>query len=128
MSNSLEIRSPFLDKRIIEFSFLEVPSHLKVHSDRRKILLKMLAAKILPKNFDFNRKQGFSIPINHLLNDPIWMDYFYQKVSDSDSNIFNKEYIYKLLRSSNTYRNNGERIAAIIFFMCWVERFSPNFN
>ena len=37
-------------------------------------------------------------------------------------------YIYKLLRSSNTYRNNGERIAAIIFFMCWVERFSPNFN
>ncbi len=128
MSNSLEIRSPFLDKRIIEFAFLEVPSHLKVHSDRRKILLKMLAAKILPKNFDFNRKQGFSIPINHLLNDPIWMDYFYQKVSDSDSNIFNKEYIYKLLRSSNTYRNNGERIAAIIFFMCWVERFSPNFN
>ena len=128
MSNSLEIRSPFLDKKIIEFSFLEVPSHLKVDNDRRKILLKMLAAKILPSNFNFNRKQGFSIPINEFLNEPIWMDYFYQKVSDSDATIFNKEHIFKLLRTSNSYRNNGERIAAIIFFMCWVERFTPNFN
>ena len=128
MSNSLEIRSPFLDKKIIEFSFLEVPSHLKVDRDRRKILLKMLAAKILPCNFDFNRKQGFSIPINEFLNEPIWMDYFYQKVSDSDATIFNKDYIFRLLRTSNSYRNNGERIAAIIFFMCWVERFTPNFN
>jgi len=128
MANSLEIRSPFLDKKIIEFCFLEVPPYLKVDNDRRKILLKMLAAKILPKNFDFNRKKGFSIPINKFLNDPVWMDYFHQKVSDSDSNIFNKEYIFKLLRTSNAYRNNGERIAALIFFMCWVERFSPNFD
>ena len=127
MANSLEIRSPFLDKKIIEFAFLEVPSHLKVTRQQRKILLKMLANKILPKNFDYERKQGFSIPVNTFLTDPIWSDYFYQKVSDSDPNIFNKDYIFKLLKASGKFRNNGERIAALVFFMCWVEEFKPNF-
>ena len=127
MGNSLEIRSPFLDKKIIEFAFLEVPSNLKVSTKQRKILLKILAKKILPKNFDYERKQGFSIPINNFLMDPAWSDYFYQKVSDSDAGIFNKEYIFKLLKASGKIRNNGERIAALIFFMCWVEKFKPNF-
>jgi hypothetical protein len=44
MVHSLEILSPFLDKRVIEFAFLEVPSSKKVTTTHRKILLKKLAA------------------------------------------------------------------------------------
>jgi asparagine synthase (glutamine-hydrolysing) len=127
MAHSLEIRSPFLDKRIIEFAFLEVPSSKKVTTTHRKILLKKLAAKVLPKTFDYERKQGFSIPINSFLNNTIWHEYFYQKISDADPEIFNKNFIFKLLKSSGKYRNNGEKIAALVFFMCWVERYQPNF-
>jgi asparagine synthase (glutamine-hydrolysing) len=128
MAHSLEIRSPFLDKRVIEFAFLEVPSSEKVTTTHRKILLKKLAAKVLPKTFDYDRKQGFSIPINSFLNNTIWRDYFYQKISDADPEIFNKKFIFNLLKSSGKYRNNGEKIAALIFFMCWVERYQPNFQ
>ena len=127
MAHSLEIRSPFLDNRVIEFAFLEVPSSEKVTTTHRKILLKKLAAKVLPKTFDFERKQGFSIPINSFLNNTIWHEYFYQKISDADPEIFNKKFIFKLLKSSGKYRNNGEKIAALVFFMCWVERYQPNF-
>ena len=127
MAHSLEIRSPFLDKRVIEFAFLEVPSSEKVTTTHRKILLKKLAAKVLPKTFDYERKQGFSIPINSFLNNTIWHEYFYQKISDADPEIFNKKFIFKLLKSSGKYRNNGEKIAALVFFMCWVERYQPNF-
>lgn len=87
MANSLEVRSPFLDKSIIEFAFLEVPSSLKVTLSRRKILLKELASKLLPAQFDYERKQDFSIPINKFLSELIWSDFFFQKVSDSDANI-----------------------------------------
>ena len=128
MAHSLEIRSPFLDKRVIEFAFLEVPSSEKVTTTHRKILLKKLAAKVLPKTFDYDRKQGFSIPINSFLNNTIWRDYFYQKISDADPEIFNKKFIFNLLKSSGKYRNNGEKIAALVFFMCWVERYQPNFQ
>ena len=127
MANSLEVRSPFLDKNIIEFAFHEVPSTMKATRSGRKILLKKLASNLLPKEFNYQRKQGFSIPINKLLSDPIWSDFFYQKVADSDAHIFNKDYIFKLIKSFGKYRNNGERIAALVFFMCWVEKYEANF-
>jgi asparagine synthase (glutamine-hydrolysing) len=127
MANSLEIRSPFLDKSLIEFAFLEVPSSSKVTLHKRKLLLKKLAAKILPKDFNYERKQGFSIPLNTFLTQPIWSDYFYQKVADSDPSVFNHKYIFKLLKSFGRYRNNGERVAALIFFICWVEKYKPKF-
>ena len=66
--------------------------------------------------------------INSFLNNTIWRDYFYQKISDADPEIFNKRFIFNLLKSSGRYRNNGEKIAALVFFMCWVERYQPNFQ
>ena len=48
MLNSLELRSPFLDYRVIEFAYRDVPSYLKASINSKKILLKELAGKILP--------------------------------------------------------------------------------
>ena len=56
MLNSLEIRSPFLDKNILEFAFSKIPSQLKSTSKNTKILLKKLAKKHLPDDFILNRK------------------------------------------------------------------------
>ena len=127
MANSLEIRSPFLDKSLVEFAFTEIPSSLKVSQGQRKILLKQLAEKVLPSNFDLKRKQGFSLPLRALFQEPLWKEYFYQKTSDADPYIFNKNSIFKLINSLGATRNNEERVAGLIFFMCWVERFKPNF-
>ena len=76
MANSLEIRAPFLDHKLIEYAFKEVPSHLKANTFERKIILKHLARKLLPKSFDFKRKQGFSIPINNWLKSGNFRNYF----------------------------------------------------
>ena len=70
MLNSLELRAPLLDHRIIEFAFGRVPSHLKATPTSRKVLLKRLAGRLLPREFDQNRKQGFSIPLMSLKNHP----------------------------------------------------------
>ena len=93
MANSLEIRSPFLDREIIEFSFLNLPSSLKVEKNERKIILKKLAEKILPPTFQKDRKQGFSLPLGSLLLEEDWYDYFNQKIIDSDQDIFNHKAI-----------------------------------
>jgi asparagine synthetase B (glutamine-hydrolysing) len=44
MLNSLELRAPLLDYRLIEFAFGKVPSHLKATAQDKKILLKRLRA------------------------------------------------------------------------------------
>jgi asparagine synthase (glutamine-hydrolysing) len=63
MLNSLEIRAPFLDRKVIEFAFGTVPSTLKVKGFRRKLLLRKLALKLLPGEFDASRKKGFTVPL-----------------------------------------------------------------
>ena len=76
MLNSLEVRAPLLDYRVIEFAFGKVPSALKATASGRKLLLKKLAATLLPPGFDARRKQGFSIPLASWLRDRSWHEFF----------------------------------------------------
>ena len=65
---SLEVRAPFLDRRVVEFAYERVPNHFRVTLKERKILLKSLARRLLPPDLDIDRKQGFTIPISKWLN------------------------------------------------------------
>lgn len=67
MAHSLEMRAPFLDHRLIEFSFEKVPSEWKVKDGESRRLQRILAQQWLPPDLDTKRKQGFSIPINDWL-------------------------------------------------------------
>jgi asparagine synthase (glutamine-hydrolysing) len=64
MLTSLEVRAPWLDHRIIEFAFGSVPDSLKTTLRRRKLLPKLLARNLFPADYDFERKQGFSLPLS----------------------------------------------------------------
>ena len=63
MANSLELRSPFLDFRLMEYVFNNLSDEFCCDFKNRKIILRELGKKILPRNYDYNRKQGFSIPL-----------------------------------------------------------------
>jgi asparagine synthase (glutamine-hydrolysing) len=74
---SLEVRAPFLDRRVIEFAYERIPSRFQVTRQERKILLKRLAKRMLPPDLDIDRKQGFTIPISRWLTPDIlqvWRD------------------------------------------------------
>lgn len=61
MLTSLEVRSPLLDYRLIEFAF-RLPDQLRFRGGRGKYLLRRLGERYLPPDFAYARKQGFSIP------------------------------------------------------------------
>lgn len=74
---SLEVRAPFLDRRVVDFAYERVPNSLRVTLKDRKILLKSLARRLLPPDLDIDRKQGFSIPMSQWLTPAIvqtWQD------------------------------------------------------
>jgi asparagine synthase (glutamine-hydrolysing) len=119
MLNSLEIRAPFLDYRLIEFAFGKVPSYLKATLTSRKILLKKLTARLLPPEFDRNRKQGFSIPLAHWLQSGPWQVFFRQVLLDSDNGLFNRKVLIKLLEGQKKGRANSERLFALVLFELW---------
>ncbi len=69
MRHSLELRSPFLDYRMVELG-LRVPSRLRVKDGRNKYLLRRLASRHLPPEVCAAPKRGFGIPMRSWLRDP----------------------------------------------------------
>lgn len=118
MLNSLEIRAPLLDYRIIEFAFGQVPSGLKTTVNERKILLKKFAAKVLPSAFDQHRKQGFSIPLAEWLKAGPWRELFYDVLLDGQC-LFDRKTVMSLLRGQDSGRSNSERLFGLVLFELW---------
>lgn len=118
MLNSLEVRAPFLDCRLIEFAFGKVPSHLKATVQDKKILLKRLAARMLPPEFDRQRKQGFSIPLGEWLKGGPFRALFNEVLRDSQCG-FDAHTVDSLLRGQDKGRSNGERLFALVLFELW---------
>ena len=50
MFSSLELRTPFLDKEIINYAYEKIPSNFSVKNGRTKILLRILAKNYLPNS------------------------------------------------------------------------------
>lgn len=118
MRHSLEVRAPLLDYRLIEFAFGRVPSGLKATARKRKILLKRLAAKLLPEQFDQQRKQGFSVPLSHWLKEGPWREYFWDILLGAEST-FDRRQITELLKGQDRGRNNHERLFALVLLELW---------
>jgi asparagine synthase (glutamine-hydrolysing) len=123
MLNSLEVRAPLLDYRLIEFAFGNVPSHLKTTSTSRKVLLRRLAARLLPTSFDQERKQGFSIPLGSWLRNGPWRSYFQDILLGAESTLFDHGVIRKLLSGIQRGRGNGERLFALALFESWRRQY-----
>ena len=127
MINSLEVRAPFLDYRLIEFAYSKVPSRLKATKLDKKILLKNLAKQILPKEFDYSRKQGFSIPLSSWLNGGPWLKYFEEVLLSSNDPIFDKKEVLKLINGQKAGRSNSERLFALVLFELWRKEYEISF-
>jgi len=123
MLNSLELRSPFLDYHLVEFAFGQIPANLKATKNNKKILLKRLASRILPPNFDNKRKQGFSIPLNEWLKSGPFKDLFWETLLSKDC-IFDIKEINRLLRDQERGRNNGERLFSLVLFEHWRKKYN----
>jgi asparagine synthase (glutamine-hydrolysing) len=119
MLNSLEVRAPLLDYRLIEFAFRKVPSQLKATATSRKLLLKKLTARLLPPEFDRHRKQGFSIPLASWLQSGSWRSFFRDVLLGSASPLFSRKVVSSLLGGQAKGRANSERLFALVMFELW---------
>ena len=63
MANSLELRSPLLDRDVVSFAF-SLPGQMKVKGSNCKYLLKKVAANRIDPRILHLPKTGFSIPID----------------------------------------------------------------
>ena len=66
MAANLEVRVPFLNRRMIEFA-ARMPPDLKLRGFKRKYILKRALEKVLPRDVVWRKKAGFGAPIRSWL-------------------------------------------------------------
>jgi asparagine synthase (glutamine-hydrolysing) len=76
MYNSLEVRVPFADIRLVEYAF-NMPADIKLYKGREKGLLRAALEEILPKEIVYRKKSPY--PKTH---NPIYTDIVCKKITD----------------------------------------------
>ncbi len=124
MANSLELRVPFLDKKMLELS-LCIPTKYRSYGEVTKIALRGAAIKQIPEKTANKKKLGFPVPLNDWLRE----EKFYNKVknafeSDISEKFFNTAELLKLLDSHKAGKNGGmQKIWSFYSFILWYEQF-----
>ena len=106
MNQSIEIRSPFLDYRMMEFAF-SIPDSLKLQGGITKRILRETVGKELPDSIAKNRnKIGFHTPFtDYITNDPEFKNYI-KEILESES--FKTKSIWNAKKISHFFRNPTE--------------------
>lgn len=125
MANSLEVRVPYLDKRVFK-SAAKLPTSLRVNRSGTKLTLRNVAKKYIPKRVANKRKLGFPVPIKIWLRD----DKYYNVIKNSfmgdvAQKYFNTDELIKLLDEHKT-RDNSRKIWTVYMFIVWHEQFFHN--
>ena len=123
MSNSLEVRSPFLDHELVRYSF-KIPLNLKLKNNESKYLTKKLLSKYLPKDLYEYPKMGFTIPLNDWLNNQLkeWAEDSLNSIAIDDQYLSREhtEILWANFKKGNSFYQNI--IWNILSFQSWRKK------
>jgi len=121
MNFSLEARSPFLSKNVIDFSN-SIPFHLKINDGNTKVILKKILSKKIPPNFLNKSKKGFASPIGYLIKNELknWSNEILNKDNFSKHNLLNFEIVNKIKNEHFNGKNDHQyKLWSLIQFTQW---------
>ncbi len=124
MANSLELRVPFLDKKVIGLA-QTLPLSCRVNTHTTKLALRNAAEKTLPHITSQKEKLGFPVPIREWLK----QEKYYNTVkdcflSDAAERYFNTSKLIKLLNDhKNGKTDNSRKIWTVYTFLIWYKEF-----
>lgn len=124
MANSLELRVPFLDRRMLELA-ATLPTRYRVDGNVTKVALRGAALRQLPERTANKKKLGFPVP----LNDWLRQDTYYNMVKDAftgdiAARFFDRKAILQLLDDHKAgTAHNMKKIWSIYTFILWYEQF-----
>lgn len=125
MANSLEVRSPLLDYRLVEFA-LNLPPHMKMKGIVGKYLLRKVMSGTLPKEILNRGKEGFSIPIKNWLRGELrelMLDMLSEERIKREG-LFSPRYIQQLISEHlNGRQNHSHRLWSLMAFELWSDEY-----
>jgi asparagine synthase (glutamine-hydrolysing) len=121
MAHSLELRSPFLDHRVVELG-LALPSSLRMQGRTGKVALRRAFAADLPEIVAGGGKRGFGVPLAH---------WFRGELRDLTADVLRRSELLRpdaaesLLREHASGRaDHGHRLWCLLVLELWQQRYA----
>lgn len=125
MRCSLETRTPFLDKEIVQFAGgISIKNKISKKNES-KIILREILYKYVPQHLVSSQKKGFSIPITRWLVEDKKMNEWANALMDSrrikQEGILNSDKVEKVWRDFVRYGKYSVQIWNLLMFEAWYE-------
>jgi asparagine synthase (glutamine-hydrolysing) len=125
MAVGVEVRVPFLDKELVEFS-TQIPVRYKMKGICTKYILKKVAEKYLPKEVIYRSKAGFGAPVREWIVkdlDPLIQKYLSPE-SINKRGIFNSDSVWQLINDNKNNKIDASySIWALLSIESWFRQF-----
>jgi len=122
MANSLELRVPFLDHRLVEFA-ASLPRRLRLRGGVTKYVLKKWAERLLPRKIIYRAKAGFSVPTKSWFRGDL-AGYARETLlaGDSPSLEFLSPTEIEHLLEAHRFEDRSEQIYSLLVFTHWCRQ------
>ncbi|OEU60112.1 MAG: hypothetical protein BAW33_08215 [Desulfobacterales bacterium C00003104] len=119
MAHALEVRSPFMDYRVVEFA-CRLPLCHKLRGLTTKYILRKAFSRDLPPIPLKRKKHGFSVPIGDWFQGPLREIYHDLALAGSGSSFVKASEAERLIKEHQTGRvDHGHRLWLILFLHAW---------
>lgn len=125
MANSLELRAPFLDYRLVEFAS-SIPLHFKVKNGLKKWIIREAFGHLLPAEILKKPKSGFSVPVASWLRKdlkPLVHDVLLDSKAKSRG-LFDQNKVTKMVyQHEKGVRSWANRLWTLLILELWFREF-----
>jgi asparagine synthase (glutamine-hydrolysing) len=124
MANSIELRVPLLDHKVLEFA-ASLPAKFKLNGLTTKFILKKALSQRIPKEIRNRKKTGFPVPyaswLRNDLKDIVWDVLMDRRTTDRG--YFSKAAIEGMLRANSNGRDYSKDIFSLLCLELWQRTF-----
>jgi len=124
MAHALEVRVPLLDHKLVEF-MARVPGDWKLKGLQTKAIFRKALEGILPREIIYRGKQGYSLPVKHLLRGQL-KDYMVKLLSESPvvCENMNMPYVNQLIQEHLEMKHNHNHVLwGLMNTAIWYNKF-----
>ena len=124
MAHSLELRVPFLDKKVMEFAE-HIPARFRVNENGNKQVVRHAANRVLPDEWATRPKKGFPVPLKFWLREQKYYDYVKEYFTAPwAEEFFDTSKLMQMLDDHFEGRAlNQRKIYTALTFLIWYKRY-----
>jgi len=120
MANSLEVRCPLLDHKLLEL-IARIPSGLKLRQNQGKYIFKKSLENVLPRPILERKKKGFAVPVAEWFRGEL-KDMAYEKVVGRRDDVLNPGFLKRCWdQHQQRERDWSAMLWCVLMFRTWQE-------